>query len=112
MGRGFLVGLFQRKIVIGILVGYVSNFAIGQLAGGDLVWRLKLGIAAAPAALFLVMLLHIPHSPRWLVEKGRHDEAHPAIAALNLGQPAAMIESFRTVPADPPEGRQIGSAQV
>src|SRR3546814_19068331 len=84
MGRGFLVGLFQRKIVIGILVGYVSNLAIGKRAGGDLVWRLKLGIAAAPAALFLVMLLRIPHSPRWLVEKGRHDEAHHAIAALNM----------------------------
>src|SRR3546814_17631279 len=33
--RGFLVGLFQLNIVIGILVAYASNFAIGQLAGGD-----------------------------------------------------------------------------
>src|SRR3546814_13485011 len=88
-----------------ILGAYVRNFAIGWLAGGELVWRLKLGIAAAPAALFLVMLLRIPHSPRWLVEKGRHDEAHHAIAALNMGEPAALIESFRTVHAEQTEGR-------
>ncbi|MCM8730597.1 sugar porter family MFS transporter [Hephaestia sp. GCM10023244] len=103
--RGFLVGLFQLNIVIGILVAYVSNFAIQQLVDGDLVWRLKLGIAAAPAALFLVMLLRIPHSPRWLVEKGRHDDAHRAIAALDMGDPATLIERFRTAHAGQTEGR-------
>ncbi|HVI99366.1 MAG TPA: sugar porter family MFS transporter [Sphingomonas sp.] len=103
--RGFLVGLFQLNIVIGILVAYVSNFAIGQLAEGDLVWRLKLGIAAAPAALFLVMLLRIPHSPRWLVGKGRHEEAHAAIAQLDMGEPATLIESFRSVHDEQTEGR-------
>src|SRR3546814_17934637 len=37
--------------------------------------------------------------------KGRHDEAHHAIAALNMGEPAALIESFRTVHAEQTEGR-------
>ncbi len=103
--RGFLVGLFQLNIVIGILVAYVSNFAIGLLAEGDLAWRLKLGIAAAPAALFLVMLLRIPHSPRWLVGKGRHEDAHGAITRLGMGEPAALIESFRAVHDEQTEGR-------
>src|SRR5688572_16167153 len=33
-------------------------------------WRWQLGMAAAPAALFLVMLLGIPPSPRWLAVQG------------------------------------------
>jgi sugar porter (SP) family MFS transporter len=42
---------------------------------GALEWRWKLGVAAIPAAFFFVMLFGIPRSPRWLVKKGRTDEA-------------------------------------
>lgn len=93
--RGFLVGLFQLNIVIGILVAYVSNFLIGQLATGDAVWRLKLGIAALPAALFLVMLLRIPHSPRWLIQRGYGDEGRAAITLLGMGDPETVADEFR-----------------
>jgi sugar porter (SP) family MFS transporter len=38
-------------------------------------WRWKLGVSAAPAALFFCMLFYIPRSPRWLAKKGRVAEA-------------------------------------
>jgi sugar porter (SP) family MFS transporter len=93
--RGFLVGLFQLNIVIGILVAYVSNFVIGRLITGDLAWQLKLGVAALPAALFLAMLLSIPPSPRWLIQRGREAEAREAIATLGMGDPETVAAEFR-----------------
>ncbi len=73
--RGRLVGLFQINIVVGILVAYFSNYVIGLLQLGQAEWRVMLGIAAFPAALFFVMLFGIPKSPRWLVSKGHVEEA-------------------------------------
>ncbi|HXT27101.1 MAG TPA: sugar porter family MFS transporter [Candidatus Eisenbacteria bacterium] len=73
--RGRLVGLFQFNVVFGILLAYLSNYLIGMLKLGDAEWRWKLGIAALPAAIFLMMLFGIPRSPRWLVKKKRIDEA-------------------------------------
>ncbi|MBW8735319.1 MAG: MFS transporter [Asticcacaulis sp.] len=60
--RGQLVGLFQFNIVFGILLAYVSNFAVASLMSGDAVWRWKLGLAALPALLFFVLLYGIPQS--------------------------------------------------
>jgi sugar porter (SP) family MFS transporter len=77
--RGRLVGLFQFNVVFGILLAYFSNYVIGlaHLSSED--WRWMLGVAALPAALFLVMLFTIPQSPRWLVKKGRVDEARAVL---------------------------------
>ena len=61
--RGRLVGFFQFNIVFGILLAYFSNYLIGLGGFGEAEWRWKLGVAAAPAALFLLMLYTIPESP-------------------------------------------------
>lgn len=93
--RGFLVGLFQLMIVAGILVAYLSNAAIAELIGGDTAWRWKLGVTAAPALLFFVLLFAIPNSPRWLVTKGRRDEARVALARIGTSPDAATAELRR-----------------
>ncbi len=77
--RGRLVGMFQFNIVFGILVAYLSNYLIGMLGLGDSEWRWKLGVSAAPAALFLIMLYTIAESPRWLAKKGRVKEAEDVL---------------------------------
>jgi SP family arabinose:H+ symporter-like MFS transporter len=73
--RGRLVGFFQFNVVLGILAAYFSNYVIGLLGFGDLEWRWKLGVAAAPSLVFLAALFAIPRSPRWLVKRGRVPEA-------------------------------------
>jgi len=82
--RGRLVGFFQFNIVFGILVAYFSNYLIGLAGFGDLEWRWKLGVAAVPAVVFIVMLIGIPQSPRWLVKKGRVEEAR--VVLRNIGE--------------------------
>ncbi|PYT79820.1 MAG: MFS transporter [Acidobacteria bacterium] len=73
--RGRLVGVFQFNVVFGILLAYFSNYLIGTMGFGDAEWRWKLGVSGLPALLFLVTLFGIPESPRWLVKKGRTNEA-------------------------------------
>lgn len=77
--RGRLVGLFQFNVVFGILLAYFSNYLIALAHLGASEWRWDLGVAAFPAALFFAMLFTIPRSPRWLVKKGRVDEARSVL---------------------------------
>lgn len=92
--RGMLVGFFQLSIVLGILGAYVSNFMVGLGATGETAWRLKLGVAAFPAVIFLLLMLRVPHSPRWLFHRGRVDEARGAISALSMGDADQLFGQF------------------
>jgi sugar porter (SP) family MFS transporter len=80
--RGRLVGFFQFNVVAGILLAYFSNYVVGLMSFGEAEWRWKLGVAAVPAALFFAMLFGIPRSPRWLVRKGRVDEARATLVRI------------------------------
>jgi sugar porter (SP) family MFS transporter len=73
--RGWLVAFFQFNVVVGVLLAYLSNYLFGLAKFGSEEWRWMLGIAALPAMLFFGMLFGIPNSPRWLVRKGRIEEA-------------------------------------
>ncbi|MGA2696929.1 MAG: sugar porter family MFS transporter [Terriglobales bacterium] len=77
--RGRLVGLFQFNVVFGILLAYFSNYIISVQHFGTDEWRWEFGVTAVPALLFFVMLFTIPRSPRWLVKKGRIDEARTVL---------------------------------
>ncbi|XP_022679867.1 putative polyol transporter 1 isoform X1 [Setaria italica] len=72
--RGFLTSFSEVFINIGILLGYVSNYAFARLPL-HLGWRVMLGIGAAPSVLLALMVFGMPESPRWLVMKGRLADA-------------------------------------
>ena len=92
--RGLLVGTFQINIVIGILVAYLSNYVVSLFGLGMNEWRWQLGIAAAPALLFFVMLFTIPRSARWLVLKHRFPEGREVIALLGSEEPDAELKEI------------------
>ncbi|GAV82114.1 Sugar_tr domain-containing protein [Cephalotus follicularis] len=72
--RGFLSSLPEIFINVGILFGYISNYALSGVQE-HINWRLMLGLAAVPAAIVALGVMVMPESPRWLVMKGRLDEA-------------------------------------
>ncbi|MBN08956.1 MAG: MFS transporter [Flavobacteriaceae bacterium] len=65
--RGKLVALYQFNIVFGILIAFISNYSLQNIA--DESWRWMLGIEAIPALIYLIGVTTIPNSPRWLIIK-------------------------------------------
>jgi sugar porter (SP) family MFS transporter len=89
--RGRLVAVTQLNIVLGILVAFFSNYWIARLGLGEGEWRWMLGVVAVPAAAFFLLLFLTPQSPRWLVARGRADEAAAVLA--RLGSDPAGVEA-------------------
>jgi sugar porter (SP) family MFS transporter len=85
--RGRLVGLFQINIVVGILLAYLSNYRIAEIGLGANDWRWMFGVAAFPALFFLIMLLGIPRSPRWLATQNRLEEARSVLNLVGSADP-------------------------
>jgi sugar porter (SP) family MFS transporter len=69
--RGSMVAIFQLAITAGILLAYLVNAAFAD----DGEWRAVFALACAPATLLLFGMLLLPESPRWLVSRGRVEEA-------------------------------------
>ena len=80
--RGRLVACFQFSVVFGIMAAYLSNYLVGTFDLGAAEWRWKFGVAAIPALIFFILLFVIPRSPRWLVKKGKIDEARGVLKLI------------------------------
>ena len=87
--RGLMVSLNQLAIVIGILLSYGVNYLL--TGAGQSNWRWMFASAALPSICFLIALLFISESPRWLVQKGREREAEHVLAQT-VGSAAARGE--------------------
>ena len=74
--RGSITGRNELAIVVGQFAAFVVNYilfaTLGHVAG---VWRIMFGVCALPAIALFFGMLRMPESPRWLVEKGRYDDA-------------------------------------
>ncbi len=72
--RGQLVSLFQLLITIGILASYLTDLAFAKT---DVVtsWRPMLYSGVIPGLLLFVGMIFLPETPRWLMSKGRRQEA-------------------------------------
>ncbi len=95
--RGLLVAVSQLNIVVGVLAAYLSNYLVSRVMGADhpTTWRWMFGIMTAPAVAFLLTVLMIPESPRWLVKKGRRQQAEAVLARFgheSPGQEAGEIQ--------------------
>ncbi|MEP0354786.1 sugar porter family MFS transporter [Paraglaciecola sp.] len=100
--RGRMVSLNQLNIVLGISVAFFTNFLILKATGWDnqLVealnleesnWRWMLGIEAIPALLYFICLFFVPESPRWLIMKGKDNEALVTLKKA-LGEKEANVQ--------------------
>jgi sugar porter (SP) family MFS transporter len=82
--RGRLTTLQQFFLGIGALIAAWINYAmIHNYHGSVLQWRFPLGFQMAPAVPLLFVTLILPESPRWLMLKGREEEALQTLANLH-----------------------------
>jgi SP family xylose:H+ symportor-like MFS transporter len=93
--RGRTIAMFQQSIVIGQLVVFFVNFLIARGMTEtwiqDWGWRWMLGSEMIPAAIFAVLLFTIPESPRWLVLKGRIEEARKVLTKMSSKEHAQEL---------------------
>lgn len=76
--RGGVSTMFQLMIMTGILLAYISNYALKDVSGN---WHWMLGLATVPAALLFIGGLFLPESPRFLL---RHDDEKGAREILGM----------------------------
>ncbi len=69
--RGFFASLYQLSFTIGILASYLVGFIFSSSGN----WRSMFLSGAFPAIILLIMYVFLSESPRWLILKGREDEA-------------------------------------
>ena len=94
--RGKLVTYYQLAITIGILVAYFSNSSIQSgsshiittagwkhLFFSEEIWRGMFAVGIVPAIIFLLMVLLIPESPRWLAFRKREREAESILFKIS-----------------------------
>ena len=104
--RGKLVCLNELTIVLGILAAQIVNWLIAEPIpasailldlqsswNGQSGWRRMFAAAVVPAIIFLIGLLFIPETPRWLARKGRWDRAQAVLASLGGSTYAAEVVS-------------------
>ena len=94
--RGTLVSLYQLAVTAGFLLAYLANWAIDAgidpSAAADAglwsrmfnaeAWRGMLGSETLPALLFLFIIFFIPESPKWLIIKGKPNEATSVLSRI------------------------------
>lgn len=99
--RGRMIAYYQLAITIGILLAYFSNALLTSFAQNDFSnsslewffkdesWRPMFLVMAVPSLIFLLMLIRIPESPRWLVLVNKNKEAEAILNKVRSGDEAA-----------------------
>ncbi|WP_165721626.1 MULTISPECIES: sugar porter family MFS transporter [unclassified Pseudoalteromonas] len=101
--RGRLATLQQLAIVLGLFAAFLSNYLIADAAGSaqnilmlDIAaWRWMFWAELVPAVLFLVGVLFIPESPRYLVAQGKVDDAKSVFSKISNDNADAQISDVK-----------------
>lgn len=81
--RGKMVMIEGAMITGGICLSYWIDFAFSFLEPSTVSWRFPLAFQIVFALTLLAFIMELPESPRWLILKGKEDEALSVIAALD-----------------------------
>jgi len=97
--RGQLVMIEGSLIVFGVMLSYWIDFGFSFLEPSSISWRFPIAFQIVLALIILAGIPGLPESPRWLILKGRNEEALVVLAAL-ADRPAddpVVQDEFKTV---------------
>ena len=92
--RGAFVTLSYVFIVLGQLIAAIIAGLCSKLPE-KVGWRYMVGLAAVPAAIQCIGFIFMPESPRWLVQRGRFQEAQEALVKIRGTQD--ILEEFNDI---------------
>ncbi|MGH8154489.1 MAG: sugar porter family MFS transporter [Rhodanobacteraceae bacterium] len=104
--RGRLASLQQLAIVLGIFIALLSDFVLADAAGaaeaplwaGLGAWRWMFLVGVIPAAIYGGLATLVPESPRYLVARGRSDDALAVLRrVLGLGSEPALRQKLSDI---------------
>lgn len=75
--RGRNVAINQLTVVLGILITNLCNYFLADT--GANAWRWMFGLGTVPAVVFMLGVLFLPESPRWLMKVGRNEDAEKVL---------------------------------
>ncbi|KRG12270.1 sugar porter family MFS transporter [Lederbergia galactosidilytica] len=85
--RGRLGSLYQLFTIFGICATFYINYGVANSGsyewGMEVGWRWMLGYGVIPGIIFLILLVFVPESPRYLIQKGRDSEAFKTLSRIN-----------------------------
>lgn len=76
--RGAVVFLYQMAVTVGILSAFIVNYIFSFSEN----WRAMFAIGLLPSIFLLIGMLMLPESPRWLVQKDKHEHARKVLQKL------------------------------
>jgi len=85
--RGALIGLYQFALTAGIALADLAGYWLA----GDHAWRAMFGLGAIPAVVFLILVLTVPESPRWLLAHGKPAEAEAVLSSYTDAAGSALL---------------------
>ncbi|KAK6907924.1 hypothetical protein I203_101925 [Kwoniella mangroviensis CBS 8507] len=109
--RGALGCQWQMWTAFGIMLGFVASVAFQNVTApiGQSIdpprypqWRWMLASTAIPPMIVMIQVYFCPESPRWYMEKGKHDKAfrsfsrlrnHPVLASRDMYYAYKMLEA-------------------
>nr|XP_054588706.1 proton myo-inositol cotransporter isoform X3 [Nothobranchius furzeri] len=106
--RGQLVTINSLFITGGQFVASVVDGAFSYLSRDG--WRYMLGLSIIPAVLQFFGFVFLPESPRWLLQKGRSDEAHRVLSQIRGNQ--NIDEEYDKIKASIEEEKEVGAGGV
>ncbi|KAF0924730.1 hypothetical protein E2562_014533 [Oryza meyeriana var. granulata] len=107
--RGVLSSLVDMFVNVGILLSYVSNYALAGLPV-HVGWRVMYGIGVLPPVFLAAGVLAMPESPRWLAMRGRHADARAVLVRTSdsIAEAELRLEEIKQAVEVPQEaGRGV-----
>ncbi|KAG2221092.1 hypothetical protein INT45_008613 [Circinella minor] len=93
--RGMFIAMEFTLNIFGVVIAYWIAFGLNTYEG-SFRWRFPIGFQTVPLLVLCLLINIFPESPRWLVKKGRTEEALHILGALrgngNVGHPDVIRE--------------------
>lgn len=103
--RGATLVAYQVAAVVGLILGYLAALALSSVTE-SLSWRVMLGLAALPALFLIPALLRLPETARYLVLRGRIEEARASLSRTTAGEDVdSVLASIQAACATEGRGR-------
>jgi sugar porter (SP) family MFS transporter len=96
--RGRLVTMNQLAIVVGGLISIVVAYLIARNVSESVSWRWMFASVIVPIAVFMIFLVQLPETPRWLAQRQRVDEARKILTHIN--GPTTAAAEFEGIQAE------------